>query len=129
MNQCIVLKKTQVLLCVQKKSVRELELPFDINNYGVSKQLGVIIEKKYNSKIVASGTDLFVISQIRQNCTFEKYSESSGNKIVLLSPLNKRSSFCICSFMQKIYLLMGAKKFEEDNFYLLLHHVCVIHLK
>ena len=63
-------KKTSVLnetrYCVQedfsiavctKESVRKLELPFDINNYGVSKQLGVVIEKKYNSKTVASGTD------------------------------------------------------------------------
>ena len=48
-----------------KKSVRKLNLPYDINNYGVSKQLGVVIEKKYNSKTVASGTDLFVISQNR----------------------------------------------------------------
>ena len=65
MNQGIVLKKTLVLLCIQKKNVRKLELLFDINNYGVSKQLGVVIEKKYNSKTVASGTDLFVISQNR----------------------------------------------------------------
>ena len=69
-----------------KESVRKLELPFDINNYEVSKQLGVFMEKKYNSKIVASCTDLLVISQIKQNCTFEKYSKSSGNKIVLPSP-------------------------------------------
>ena len=64
------------------QSLRKLELPFDINNNGVSKQLGVFMEKEYNSKKVASGTDLFVLSQIRQNCTFEKYYESSGNKIV-----------------------------------------------
>ena len=115
-KQGIVLKKTLVLLCVRKKSVRKLKLSCDKNNYGVSKQLGVFIEKEYNSKIVASSTDLLVISQIRQNCTFEKYSESSGNKIVLLSPLNKRSSFCIGSFMQKIYVIGGCKKFEEENF-------------
>ena len=58
-----------------------------------------------------------MISQIRQNCTFEKYSESSGNKIVLPSPLNKRSGFCICSFMQKIYVIDGCRKFEEEDFY------------
>ena len=87
--------------------MRKLELPFDINYYGVSKLLGFVIEKKYNSKIGANGTDLFVINQTRQNCTFEQYSKSSGNKNVLLSPLNKRSSFYICSFMQEIYVIGG----------------------
>ena len=105
-----------ITVCTNK-NVRKLELLFDINNYGVSEQLGVVIEKKYNSKTVASGKDLFVISQIRQKCTFKEYSEYSGNKIVLLSPFKKRSSFCICSFMQKIYVIGGCKKFEEENFY------------
>ena len=57
-----------------KESVRKLELQFDINNYGVSKQLGAFIKINYNSNIVASGTDLFVISQVWHNSTFEKYS-------------------------------------------------------
>ena len=105
-KQGIVLKKTLILLCVRKKKFEKVRTSTDINNYGTSKQLGVFMEKKYNSKIVASGTDLFVMSQIRQNRTF-KYSESSGNKIVLPSPLNKRSSFCIYSFMQKIYVISG----------------------
>ena len=34
-------------------SVRKLEHPFNLNSYGVSKQLGVFIKKKYNSRIVA----------------------------------------------------------------------------
>ena len=109
-----------------KENVRKLELPFDISNYGVSKQLGVFMEKKYNSKIVASCTDLLVISQIRQNCTFEKYSESSGNKIVLPSPLNKRSGFCICSLCRRFKLLVGAENLKKKTFILLLHHVCVM---
>ena len=45
-KQGIVHKKTLLLLCVRKKSVRKLKIQCDINNYGVSKQLGVFMEKK-----------------------------------------------------------------------------------
>ena len=97
-----------------KKNVRKLELPFDINNYGVSKQLGVFMKKKYNFKIVASGTDLFMISKNRSNNTFEKYSELTVNKNILPTFLDKRFYFCVCSFMQKIYVIGGSKKTLEN---------------
>ena len=90
-------KKTSVLYetryCAQddfsiavctKESLIKLELPLNINSYGVSKQFGVFNKKKYDSKIVASGTDLFVINESRKHFTFENYSESSGNKIFCL---------------------------------------------
>ena len=96
-----------------KESVRKLELPLNINSYGVSKQLDIFMEKKYKCKIVASGTDLFLISKSRKHCTFEKYSESSKTNIVLPSMLDRRSYFCVCSFMQKIYVIGG----EGENFY------------
>ena len=104
-----------VALCTYG-SVKKLELPLNINNYGVGKQLGVFMKKKYNSKIVASGTNLFVISENRSNNTFEKYSELNENKVFLPSTLDKRSNFCVCSFMQKIYFIGGYSKTKPKIF-------------
>ena len=106
-------KGFSVALCTYG-SVRKLELPFNIKNYEASKQLSVFMKKRYNSKIVACGTDLFVISKSRQNCTFEKYTEFNENKIVLPSTLDKRSNFCVCSFMQKVYVIGGGIITQKD---------------
>ena len=102
-----------IALCTHR-SVRKLEPPFNLNNYRVSKQLGVFFKKKYNSKIVASGTDLFLISESRKQCTVEKYSESSGNKNILPPLIDRRFNFCVCSFMHKIYVIGGCRKTLEN---------------
>ena len=55
-----------------------------------------------------------MISESRKQCTFEKYSESSGNKIILPPLMDRRFLFCVCSFMHKIYVIGGCRKTLEN---------------
>ena len=73
-----------IAVCM-KRSLKVPEHQSYFKNYENSKQVGVITKRKYNSKIVNCGSDLFVISNdSRIFSMFEKYSESSENKIVLI---------------------------------------------
>ena len=86
-------------------SIKRLEYPFTMISYKNSKQIDTLIT--LNSKVVACGSVLFLIGESRRNCTIEKYSEIIKNSIVLPSLLDKRIQFCVCSFMQKIYVVGG----------------------
>ena len=96
-------------------SLKLLEIPLSMKSYENSKQIGVITKRRHNSKIVAHGSNLFVISESRRNIMFEKYLVSSEEKIVLPSMLDKRINFCVCSFMQKIYVIGGESKIQENS--------------
>ena len=62
------------------RNIKRLEHPFSLNSYEESKNIGVVTKRRYNSKMVSSGSNLFMISENRINNTFEKYSELSDNK-------------------------------------------------
>ena len=80
------------VVCMNK-IIKGVEFPFSLNNFVNSKQI-CSLEHLY-SKIVTCGSELFVISESRQNCSFEKHSEFSKNKIVFPSLLDKRENFFI----------------------------------
>ena len=96
-------------------SLKLLEIPLSMKSYENSKQKGVITKRRHNFKIVAHGSNLFVISESRRNIMFEKYLVSSEEKIVFPSMLDKRINFCVCSFMQKIYVIGGESKIQENS--------------
>ena len=85
------------------------------------------MEKKYKSKIVVSGTDLFV---------------KLGKAVHLKSILNrvKIKLFCLLRWIsvltfvfavlcRRFMLLVGAENLKKKTFFLLLHHVYVMTLK
>ena len=86
-------------------SIKRLEYPFTMFSYKNSEQSNTLIT--LNSEVVACGSVLFLMGESRRNCTIEKYSKIIKNSIVLPSLLDKRIQFCVCSFMQKIYVVGG----------------------
>ena len=97
------------------RNIKRLEHPFSLNSYEESKNIGVVTKRRYNSKTVSCSSSLFMISENRSNNTFEKYSELSENKSILPTFLDRRFNFCVCSFMQKIYVIGGCGK-TQDRF-------------
>ena len=51
-----------IALCTEGSIIR-LEHTFSLNTYEISKHIGVVTKRRYNSKLVACGSDLFVISE------------------------------------------------------------------
>ena len=78
-----------IAVCM-KESIKILDHPFSMSNYKNSKRIDLITKRRYNSKTVAYGSNLFVISESRRSCSLEKYSKLNENKIVLPSLLDKR---------------------------------------
>ena len=110
-----------IAVCTNR-SVRRLEIPFSLDSYEKSKRLGVFMNRRVGSEVVAFGSDSFVINGSMENCDyeksnfFEKYSESSKNKTALPSTLDERYCFCICSFTQKVYVIGGNRIIKwKDN--------------
>ena len=101
-----------IAVCL-KKSINRLEYPYSLNSHEDFNQISVITKKWYNNKVVACGSDLFVLRKRRRTFAFEKYSESSESKTVLSSLLDNRLHFCVCSFMQRIYVIGGNIKTED----------------
>ena len=89
-----------IAVCM-KGSIKLLEFPFNKNIYKNSKQISPITKW---SKVVDCGSNFYVLNE---SCTFEKYSESSENENTLSPLLDNRSGFCVCSFMQKVYVIGG----------------------
>ena len=50
---------------------------------------------------------MYVLDEYELNTLFVKFSESSKSLNVLTSVWDKRSEFCVCSFMQKIIVIGG----------------------
>ena len=74
-----------------------------------------LLETNRDSKLVVYGTDLYLIGESEQNYSFVKISESSKSFKVLPSISDKRSGFCVCSFMQKIIVIGGNINEETIN--------------
>ena len=106
-----------IAVCINN-SKKVLESPNILNSYENSKQIDFITKRRYNSKVVASGSSLFVINKSMGHLgKFEERLDPSENNVVLPPFFKKLTNFCVCSFMQKIYVIGGCKKFEEENFY------------
>ena len=97
------------------RSIKVLEYPFSLNSCENSKQIDFITKRRCNSKVVTYGSNFFVISENRRSCSLEKYSKLNENKIVLPSLLDKRTQFCVCSFMQKVYVIGGFWEVENAS--------------
>ena len=93
----------------EKRSIKVLEFPFTTNHYKKINQKGFNTNKSYNSKIVACDSNIY---EVKESGTFKRYHSSSKNKNSLPSLLDKRSEFCVCSFMQKIYVFGGESKIQ-----------------
>ena len=106
-----------IAVCMDK-SIKRLQYPFCLKDYENSKQMCSISKNRSDSKIVACGSDLYVRSKSKQGCFFEKYFAFSKNLIILPSTLDKRSGFCVCSFMQNIYVMGGNKTVSRPYGYI-----------
>ena len=103
-----------IALCMNE-SLKLLEHPLSINSYDKSEQIGLSARERYESKVIAYGSNFYLISDIYENHVFEKYSESSKGITNLPSMLDERFDFCFCSFMQKIYVIGGYLQTETSS--------------
>ena len=66
-----------------------------------------LLKTNRDSKLVVSGSNVYLFGESEQKASFVKYSESSKSWNMLPSFLDERSRFC--SFMQKIIVIGGIK--------------------
>ena len=94
--------------------IKLLEPPFSLK---INTSIGSASLPKTNrdSKLVVSGSNLYLIGETWQNNSLVKFSKSSKSLNVLPLMLDERSRFCVCSFMQKIIVLGGTKNKESVN--------------
>ena len=92
-----------------------LDHPFSLKNFTSNISDCSLLETNRDSKLVVCGSDLYLIGESEQNYSFVKFSESSKSFKVLPSISDKRSGFCVCSFMQKIIVIGGNINEETIN--------------
>ena len=103
-------EEISIAVCTHR-SIKVLEFPYSMNSYENSKQIYTLTT--LYSKVIACGLNLFVISESRRNFMFKKCPEPSENKVVLPKMLDKRTDFCVCSLMQKVYVIGGCSKIQN----------------
>ena len=104
-----------IALC-KKKKIKILDHPISFKNFERRKRdfFSSIIDR--SSKSVVSGSNLYCLfSEKKQKFSFAKFSKSSESLNFLPSVLDERSSFCVCSFMKKIFVLGGYESMESIN--------------
>ena len=94
--------------------IKMLELPFSLKTFS-SIESASLLKTNHDSKLVVSGSNLYLIGESGQKNSLVKFSESSKSLNVLPSMLDKRSRFCVCGFMQNIIVLGGNKTKESVN--------------
>ena len=72
-----------------------------------------LLKTNRDSKLVVSGSNVYLFGESEQKASFVKYSESSKSWNVLPSVLDERSRFNVCSFMQNIIVIGGSKNKES----------------
>ena len=108
-------KDFSIAVCMDG-DIRLLKKPFSLSNLDTSEDISSISGKSFGSKIAACGSDLYVVSESDQNCSLEKFSTANRKWKALPSLLDRRDSFCVCCFMQKIFVLSG-NRCDEKNLY------------
>ena len=114
-------KDFSIAVCMNK-SLKIIESPFSLNDYGSSNQLCALYT--HNSKVVTGGSDLYFISNSWPSCTFKKYPKSSKTFNILPPLLDERDDFHVCSFMQKIFVVGGYVTNERSSFRMSGYCVC-----
>ena len=74
-----------------------------------------LLKTNRDSKLVVSGSNLYLFGENERNSSFVMYSESSKSYKILPPILDERSEFCVCSFMQKIIVIGGLNYNEYLN--------------
>ena len=95
--------------------IKMLDYPFSFTNFTNSKPVCFLLKTDRDSKLVVSGSKLYVSGKSTQKSSFVKFSESSKSLNVLPSMLDERSGFCVCSFMQKIIVIGGHINYKSIN--------------
>ena len=95
--------------------IKTLESPFCLTNFTSSKPVCSSLETSRDSKLVVSGSRLYVLGESQKKASFVKFSESSKSWNVLPSLPDERSRFCVCSFTQKIIVVGGNKNHVSVN--------------
>ena len=95
--------------------IKMLEHPFSLKSFIRSKSLCSLPTFNSNSKLVVSGSNLYVLDKNGPNTSFVKFSESSKRLNVLPFLPDKRSRFSVCSFMQKIVVIGGNINYKPIN--------------
>ena len=109
-------KKNLVLLYVKTEVENYLSIDWTRTVMKKLNKQFLLQKKMFNSKLTANGSDQFVlIDYLRQN-SLEKYSELCENKIVLLFMSDKRSNFCVLSFLYEIFDIPGEVNIEDILF-------------
>ena len=71
-----------------------------------------LLKTNRDSKLVVSGTNVYLFGKSEKKSSFMKCSKSDKNLKVFPPILDERSRFCVFSFMQKIVVIDGCKNKE-----------------
>ena len=104
------------LVICEDKNIKVLEHPFYLKNITTDCIRDCsLLKTNCDSKLVVSGSNLYVLDEYEPNTSFVKFSESSKRLNVLPFLPDKRSRFSVCSFMQKIVVIGGNINYKPIN--------------
>ena len=95
--------------------IKMLEPHFSLRNFTSSKSDFSLPKFNCDSKLVVSGSNLYLFGECWKKTSLGKFSQSSKHWNVLPSLLDERNKFCVCSFMQKIIVIGGYEYFKSIN--------------
>ena len=88
-----------------KKSV--IYKPFLLNNFDTKVYLPSVLKQQFGCKAIASGSDIYLLGdyKISKSHSVMMYSSSTDNWNSLPSLNDGRRSYCVCVFMQKLFVV------------------------
>ena len=96
-------------------NIKMLEHPFCLKNITNTIPVCPLLKTNRYSKLFVSGSNFYLFGESEQKSSFVKFTEPSKSWNILPSFLDKRSRFCVCSFMQKIVVIGGNINKESLN--------------
>ena len=83
--------------------------PFLLNNFDTKVYLSSVLKRQFGCKAIASGSDIYLLDDYKVGISYSvmMYSPSTDNWKSLPSLKNLRRSYCVCVFMQKLFVVSG----------------------
>ena len=89
--------------------------PFLLNNFDTKVYLPSLLKHHYACKVVASGSDIYVTYnfEVSDSHSVKLYSSSTNSWKYLPSVIEQTINYCICSFMQKLFVIGGRDTYDK----------------
>ena len=87
--------------------------PFLFNNFDAKVYLPTLLNQKYACKVIASGSDIYLLDDFSDTPSVKLYSSSTKSWKCIPPMIEQKLNYCVCSFMQKLFVIGGKDTYNK----------------